>query len=120
MVDDIDAKRVSYLTASGKRWKPLCLDGLEHQMCTKTDQHGLIEKQFRMTHDQIERFRVSGGTGGKVEYSVSTLDKRIQSKGEIFLCDDDGISIISDIVSMDRREKKSKDVDPIIFWHIQG
>jgi hypothetical protein len=43
--------------------------------------------------------RVPGGTGGKMEYSVSIIGKNIQAKGEIFLCDDNGISIISDIVS---------------------
>lgn len=72
-------------------------------MCTKTDQYGLMEKQFRVTNDEIERFRVSGGTGGKVEYFVSTTDQKIRSKGEIFLCDDNGISIISDIVRIDER-----------------
>jgi hypothetical protein len=43
--------------------------------------------------------RVPGGIGGKMEYSVSIIGKNIQTKGEIFLCDDNGISIISDIVS---------------------
>lgn len=98
-VDDIDGKRVSYFTGTGKRYKPLCIDGLEREMCTKTNTHGLIEKQFRVSNDDIERFRLEGGSGGKVEYSVSTPDKHLQTKGEIFLCDDTGISIISDIVS---------------------
>lgn len=98
-VDNIDGKRVSYFTGSGKRYKPLCLIGLKQEMCTKTDTHGLIEKQFRVSNDDIEQFRVPGGTGGKVEYSVSTPDKTVQDKGEIFLCDDNGISVISDIVS---------------------
>jgi hypothetical protein len=97
-VDNIDGKRVSYFTGSGKRNKPLCIDGLKHEMCTKTDKHGLITKQFQVTNDEIEQFRVPGGSGGKVEYSVSTPDKHLQTKGEIFLCDDNGISIISDIV----------------------
>jgi hypothetical protein len=98
-VDHIDGKRVSYFTGSGKRYKPLCIDGLKHEMCTKTDTHGLIEKKFQVTNDDIEQFRVPGGSGGKVEYSVSTTDKTLQTKGEIFLCDDNGISVISDIVS---------------------
>ena len=99
-VDDIDRKRVSYFTATGKRYKPLCVDGLKHEMCTKTDTHGLIEKQFQVSNEDIQQFRVPGGSGGKVEYSVSTPDKNLQIKGEIFLCDDNGISIISDIVSI--------------------
>lgn len=100
MVDDIDARRVSYFTASGKRDRSLCLDGLKHEMCTKTDGEGLIEQQFQVTNAGIEQFREPGGVGGKVEYSVSTIDKSVQAKGEIFLCDDHGISIISDIVSV--------------------
>ncbi len=43
--------------------------------------------------------RVPGGIGGKMEYSVSIIEQNIQTKGEIFLCDDNEISIISDIVS---------------------
>ena len=110
MVDDIDAKRVSYFTASGKRDRSLCLDGLKHEMCTKTDGEGLIEQQFQVTNDDIEQFRVPGGVGGKVEYSVSTVDKSVQAKGEIFLCDDQGISFISDIVS-DSIETSNNAVD---------
>lgn len=99
-VDNIDGKRVSYFTGSGKRYKALCLEGLKQEMCTKTDTHGLIGKKFQVSNDDIEQFRVVGGSGGKVEYSVTTLDKTIQEKGEIFLCDDNGISVISDIVSI--------------------
>jgi hypothetical protein len=97
-VEGIDGKRVSYFTGSGKQHKPLCIDGLKHEMCTKTDIHGLIEKKFQVSNDDIKQFRVPGGSGGKVEYSVSTPDKTLQTKGEIFLCDDNGISVISDIV----------------------
>ena len=77
----------------------MCIDGLQREMCTKTDTHGLIEKQFQVTNDDIEQFRVPGGQGGKVEYSVSTPNHELQARGEIFLCDDNGVSIISDIVS---------------------
>jgi hypothetical protein len=98
-VDDVDERRVSYFTSSGKRNKPLCVDSLKHEMCTKTDSDGLIRTQFRVSNNEVEQFRVPGGNGGKVEYSVSTPNKVIQAKGEIFLCDDNGISIISDIVS---------------------
>lgn len=109
MVDDIDARRVSYFTASGKRDRSLCLDGLKHEMCTKTDGEGLIEQQFQVTNAGIEQFREPGGVGGKVEYSVSTIDKSVQAKGEIFLCDDHGISIISDIVSVSVETERERD-----------
>ncbi|CAF3127298.1 unnamed protein product [Rotaria sp. Silwood2] len=96
-VGDAEEIRVSYFTGSGKRYKPLCIDGLKYEMCAKTDKYGLINKQFKVSNDDIEQFRVPGGTGGKVEYTASTPDKTIQAKGEIFLCDDNGISVISDI-----------------------
>jgi hypothetical protein len=98
IVDNINEKRVSYFTASGKQYKSLCIEGLTYEMCLKTDAHGLIKKQFQINNNDIQNVRVPGGTGGKVEYFVSTIDKNIQTKGEIFLCDDNGISIISDIV----------------------
>ncbi|CAF5025724.1 unnamed protein product, partial [Rotaria sp. Silwood1] len=94
---DAEEIRVSYFTASGKKNKPLCIEGLKREMCAKTDKDGLIKKQFKVSNNDIEQFRIPGGTGGKVEYTVSTPDKTIQVKGEIFLCDDNGISIISDI-----------------------
>ncbi|CAF1466096.1 unnamed protein product [Adineta ricciae] len=96
-VGDVDQDRIAYFTGSGKEHRALCIDGLKNEMCTYTDSHGLIQKQFKLSNDDIQLFRVSGGTGGKVEYSVSTVDKNIQKKGEIFLCDDNGISVISDI-----------------------
>ncbi|UJR34269.1 hypothetical protein I4U23_021673 [Adineta vaga] len=96
-VHDIDRKRVAYFTGSGIRYKALCIDGLKNEMCTQTDSNGLIETQFRLSNNDIDLFRVPGGSGGKVEYSVSTIDKNLQKKGEIFLCDDHGISFISDI-----------------------
>jgi hypothetical protein len=65
----------------------------------KTDARGLIKKQFQISDHDVQQFRVPGGRAGKVEYFVSTIDNKIQTKGEIFLCDDNGISIISDIVS---------------------
>ncbi|CAF0766373.1 unnamed protein product [Adineta steineri] len=96
-VHNIDKKRLAYFTGTGKRYKSLCVDGLKHEMCTRTDTHGLIETQFQVSNNDIEQFRVPGGQGGKVEYSVSTTDKSLREKGEIFLCDDNGISVISDI-----------------------
>lgn len=99
VVSNIDKTRVSAFTASGKKHKALCINGLTRDICTKTDAHGLVKTQFQVTNNDIERFRVSGGTQGKVEYTMSTIDGNIRSKGEIFLCDDDGVSIISDIVS---------------------
>ena len=109
VVDDVDEERVSYFTASGKRYKQLCIEGLRREMCAKTDEDGLFEKQFQVSDEDMQRFRLPGGTGGKVEYSVSTVDRKHRSKGEIFLCDDNGISIISDIVSAEKSRKIRKE-----------
>ncbi|CAF1169499.1 unnamed protein product [Rotaria sordida] len=97
VVSNIDRKRVSHFTGSGLKYKTLCMDGLTYEMCIKTDGDGLVKKQFQLSNNNVQNFRVSGGTYGKVEYFLSTIDKTIQRKGEIFLCDDNGISIISDI-----------------------
>jgi hypothetical protein len=100
IVDNVNKKRVAYFTGSGKEYKSLCIDGLTYEMCTKTDAHGLIKKQFQISNNDVQRFRLPGGQAGKVEYSVSIINQNIKTKGEIFLCDDNGISIISDIVSI--------------------
>jgi hypothetical protein len=99
-VGNLVQNRVSYLTASGKGSRPLCVDGLKHKMCAVTDSDGLIKTQFQVTNNEIELFRIPGGNEGKVEYSVSRANEAIQATGEILLCDDNGISIISDIVSI--------------------
>ena len=96
VVNEVNRKRVAYFTGSGKKHKTLCLEGLTSEMCVKTDAHGLLKKQFRLSNDDVQHLRIPGG---KVEYFVSTNDGNLRSKGEIFLCDDNGISIISDIVN---------------------
>ncbi|CAF3784916.1 unnamed protein product [Rotaria sp. Silwood1] len=99
IVSNIDKKRVSYFTSSGQKYKTLCIDDLIDEICIKTDEQGLIKKQFQLSNNDVQHFRIPGGTYGKIEYSLSTIDENIQAKGEIFLCDDNGISMISDIVS---------------------
>ena len=98
MIDDIDEKRVSYLTASGRSHQYLCLNGFQNEICTKTDDSGLFHKQFRIENHNIEKTLISNDFQRKIPYSVSTKEKDLEMFGEIFLCDDNGISIISDIV----------------------
>jgi hypothetical protein len=64
IVDHIDEKCLSYFTAT------------------------IIKKQFQLTNNHVQHFRVLGQISAKVEYFVSTMDKNIQTKGEISLCDD--------------------------------
>lgn len=99
VVDDVDKTRVTYFTASGKKNKMLCINSTTVEMCARTDKNGLIKKTFQLSNKDVETLRVPGGTYGKIEYLVSALDENIRVKGEVFLCDDNGISIISDIVS---------------------
>ncbi|UJR24530.1 hypothetical protein I4U23_005905 [Adineta vaga] len=94
VVNDVNKKRVAYFTGSGKKYESLCLNGLSLDLCVKTDAYGLLKKQFHLSNNDVQRFRISDG---HVEYFISTINRDIRTKGEIFLCDDNGISIISDI-----------------------
>ena len=96
IVKNIDKKRIAYFTANGKQHETLCIDHLIDHSCTKTNTEGLIKRQFSITNKNLRYFRISNGS---IEYFMSTNDKKIRVKGESFLVDDNGISIISDIVS---------------------
>jgi len=80
-----------------KKGKNICINGLNRPMCTKTDDEGRIKNTFTMTNQEIELFRQPGGNGGKLLYQVSVEKKNIRTTGEIYLCDDNGITFISDI-----------------------
>jgi phosphatidate phosphatase APP1 len=94
---DLDRNRIKMFTAKGKKRKELCIDGLNRAMCTRTDDDGRIRNTFTMTDEEIELFRQPGGNGGKVLFQASVPNKNLQTTGEIYLCDDNGITFISDI-----------------------
>ena len=94
---DLDRNRVKMFTAEGKEKKNVCIDGLNRPMCTTTDDEGRIKNTFTMTNQEIQSFRQSGGNGGKILFQASVPKKKIQTTGEIYLCDDNGITFISDI-----------------------
>lgn len=94
---DLDKNRIKMFTAEGKERKSLCVNGLNRMMCTVTDEEGRIKNTFALTNDEIESFRQPGGNGGKVLYQVSAMDKGLRATGEIYLCDDNGVTFISDI-----------------------
>ncbi|CAF1112169.1 unnamed protein product [Didymodactylos carnosus] len=96
-IKNVDKERIRLFTASGEDDKKLCVEGLNRAMCTKTDDEGRIKNTFQMTKEEVQSFIQPGGNGGKVTYTVSTPNKKLQAKGEIYLCDDNGISFISDI-----------------------
>jgi phosphatidate phosphatase APP1 len=94
---DLDRNRVKMFTAEGKEKKNLCIDGLNRNMCTTTDNEGRIKNTFIMNNQEIELFRQPGGNGGKIVFQASVSKKNIRTTGEIYLCDDNGITFISDI-----------------------
>ncbi|CAF1295112.1 unnamed protein product [Adineta ricciae] len=94
---DLDRNRVKMFTAEGIEKKDVCIDGLTRSMCTKTDNEGRIKNPFTMTNEEIELLRQPGGNGGKVTFQASIPKKNIKTQGEVYLCDDEGVTFISDI-----------------------
>ncbi|CAF4495410.1 unnamed protein product, partial [Rotaria sp. Silwood2] len=66
-------------------------------MCTKTDDEGRLKNTFKMTNQEVELFRQTGGGNGKIVFQASVRNKNLKGTGEIFLCDDHGVTFISDI-----------------------
>ena len=94
---DLDRDRVKMFTAGGKEKKDICIDGMARSMCTRTDGDGRIKNAFTMTNTEIESLRQPGGNGGKVVFQASVANKQISATGEIFLCENQGVTFISDI-----------------------
>ncbi|CAF0810739.1 unnamed protein product [Rotaria sp. Silwood1] len=94
---DLDRNRIKMFTAEGKKRKDICVDGLNREMCTRTDDDGRIKNTFTITNQEIELFLQPGGNGGKVFFQVSVPNRNLRAIGEIYLCDDYGITFISDI-----------------------
>lgn len=91
---DLDENRIKMFTAEGQGKKSLCINGLNTSMCTKTDDEGRIKNTFTITNQEMDLFRQSDG---KVLYQTSVVNKNLQATGEIYLCDNNGITFISDI-----------------------
>ena len=68
---DLDRNRVKMFTAEGKKRKELCIDGLNREMCTLTDDDGRIKNTFTMTNAEIEQFRQTDGF--RRESSLSSI-----------------------------------------------
>jgi hypothetical protein len=68
---DLDISRIRMFTADGKERQPLCIDGLNRTMCTRTDDEGRIKNTFQMRHDEIR----------KVLYQVSDAKKNVRTTG---------------------------------------
>ncbi|CAF0894168.1 unnamed protein product [Rotaria sordida] len=94
---DLNQNRIKMFTADGKKREDVCIDGLNQEMCIRTDDDGHIKNSFTMTNQEIELFRQSGGYDDKILFQVSVLNRNLQAIGDIYLCDDHGITFMSDI-----------------------
>jgi phosphatidate phosphatase APP1 len=63
-------------------------------MCTTTDDEGRIKNNFILRNNEIDFLRRSSE---KILYQISVVNKNLQTTGEIYLCNDNGITFISDI-----------------------
>ena len=78
---DLDMSRIRMFTADGEEHQPVCIDGLNRTMCTKTDDEGRIKNTFQMRDDEIRRFIQANDSTGKVLYQVSNAKKNVRTTG---------------------------------------
>lgn len=94
---DLDFNRIRVFAADGEEKKDLCIDGVNRSMCTTTDDEGRLKNPFQITDNEMNQFVRADGNTAKVFYQVSVPNKNIRATGEIYLCDDNGVTFISDI-----------------------
>ena len=94
---NLDLNRINLFTADGQESKSVCIDGLDRTMCTITDDQGRINNTFRIRQNELTRFVQSNGNNPKLLYQISVPNKNLRATGEIYLCDDQGITFISDL-----------------------
>ncbi|CAF4744099.1 unnamed protein product, partial [Rotaria sp. Silwood2] len=46
-------------------------------MCTKTDDEGRLKNTFKMTKQEVELFRQTGGGNGKIVFQASVRNKNL-------------------------------------------
>lgn len=91
---DLDRERVKMFTAEGKENKNICINGLARSICTKTDDEGRIKTTFSITNGEMLSLRK---VDNHLSYQVSVVNKNLNAPGEIYLCDNNGVTFISDI-----------------------
>lgn len=109
---DIDRDRLKMFTADGEESQTVCIDGLNRSICTKTDDEGRMINTFRIRDDEFRGFSRSGpvlyqvsnarknlrATGMSLFFLIETrYDGNLRYVGEIYPCDDRGVTFISDI-----------------------
>lgn len=78
---DLDISRIRMFTADGEGHQPVCIDGLNGTMCTRTDDQGRIKNIFRMRDDEIRRYIQANDSTGEVLYQVSNAKKNVRTTG---------------------------------------
>ncbi|CAF1012916.1 unnamed protein product [Rotaria sp. Silwood1] len=94
---NINMNRVKLFTAEGQEHETVCIDNFNQRICTRTDDEGRIKFTIRIGNNEINRFIQSDGNGAKMVYQMSVLNNNIHATGEVYLCDDNGITFLSDI-----------------------
>ncbi|CAF3553175.1 unnamed protein product [Rotaria sp. Silwood1] len=94
---DLDGSLIKLFTADGKEKKNVCIDNLNKPICTLTDDEGIIKNTLQISQNEINRLIQYDNNGSRILYRLSVLNKNIQATGEVYLCDDNGITFISDI-----------------------
>ncbi|CAF0736930.1 unnamed protein product [Rotaria sordida] len=94
---DFDINRIKLFTADGQENKKVCIDNFNQSICTHTDHEGRIKNTFQISKNEIDQLIQSDINGTKILYQQSVFNKNIRTIGEIYLCDDNGITFISDI-----------------------
>ncbi|CAF4035329.1 unnamed protein product [Rotaria sp. Silwood2] len=90
----VNINRIKLFTAEGQEHKSVCIYNFNKPICTRTDDEGRIKSTIRISKNEIDRLIQSGA---KILYRLSVLNKNIQATGEIYLCDDNGITFLSDM-----------------------
>lgn len=80
-----------------KKKKNLCINGLNRSICTITDDEGRINNTFQISNEELHQFVQSNTNNSKISYQISVPNKNFQTTGEIYLCDDHGVTFLSDI-----------------------
>ncbi|CAF1012898.1 unnamed protein product [Rotaria sp. Silwood1] len=94
---NINMNRIKLLSAEGREHETVCIDNFDKYICTNTDDEGRIKFTIRISDNEINQFIQSDGNGAKIVYQMSVLNNDIHATGEVYLCDDNGITFLSDI-----------------------
>jgi len=91
---NLDRNRIKLFTADGRKKQKLCLDDWKRPLCTVTDEEGRIENTFQIQENELKQLV---HTDTKFLYQMSVSKNNLRSTGEIYLCDDQGMTFISDL-----------------------